>query len=308
MPIPDFQTIMLPLLQIASDREEHSIHEAVESLASHFSLTDEEKSKLLPSGQQPIFYNRVGWARTYLKKARLIDDPRRGYFQVTSRGKEVLERNPDRINMNYLQEFPEYIEFRETTREPIDTPPVGEGLDELTPEEALEDAYQKIRADLSDKVLKAVMNSSPGFFEKLVVELLVKMGYGGSRREAARAVGGSGDEGIDGIIDEDRLGLDTIYIQAKKWKESSPVGRPEIHKFVGALQGQRAKKGIFITTTRFTEDAKSYASNIDIKVVLIDGKRLANLMIDHNVGVSEQTTYEIKSLDSDYFGEVSDQD
>src|SRR5688500_12309571 len=150
MPIPDFQTIMLPLLQIASDREEHSIHEAVESLASHFSLTDEEKSKLLPSGQQPIFYNRVGWARTYLKKARLIDDPRRGYFQVTSRGKEVLERNPDRINMNYLQEFPEYIEFRETTREPINTPPVGEGLDELTPEEALEDAYQKIRADLSD--------------------------------------------------------------------------------------------------------------------------------------------------------------
>jgi restriction system protein len=308
MTIPDFQTIMLPLLQFASDTEEHSIHEAVESLASHFSLTEEDKSKLLPSGQQPIFYNRVGWARTYLKKARLIDDPRRGYFRITGRGKEVLQRNPDYIDMRYLREFPEYIEFRETTREETDTPHVEEDLDELTPEEALEEAYQKIREDLSEEVLRAVINSSPGFFEKLVVELLVKMGYGGSRRDAARAVGGSGDEGIDGIIDEDRLGLDTIYIQAKKWKEGSSVGRPEIHKFVGALQGQRARKGIFITTTRFTDDAKSYASNIDTKVVLIDGKRLASLMIDHNVGVTEQTTYEIKSLDSDYFGEVSGPD
>lgn len=308
MPIPDFQSIMLPLLQFASDEKEHSVHEAVVSLASHFSLSEEDRSRLLPSGQQPIFYNRVGWARTYLKKSRLIDDPRRGYFQITDRGKEVLRRNPDRIDMHYLQEFPEYLEFKETTREAAETSQVEEDIDELTPEEALEAAYQKIREDLSDEVLKAVINSSPGFFEKLVVELLVKMGYGGSRRDAARAVGGSGDEGIDGIIDEDRLGLDTIYIQAKKWKEDSTVGRPEIQKFVGALQGQRAKKGIFITTTRFTDDAKSYASNIDTKVVLIDGKRLANLMIDHNVGVSEQTTYEIKSLDSDYFGEASDQD
>ena len=308
MTIPDFQTIMLPLLQFSSDGEEHSIHEAVESLANHFSLSEEDKSKLLPSGQQPIFYNRVGWARTYLKKARLFDDPRRGYFRITERGKEVLQRNPDRIDMKYLREFPEYIEFRETTRDDTDTSQGDEDLDDLTPEEALEEAYQKIRSDLSDEVLKAVINSSPGFFEKLVVELLVKMGYGGSRRDAARAVGGGGDEGIDGIIDEDRLGLDTIYIQAKRWKESSTVGRPEIQKFVGALQGQRAKKGIFITTTKFSDEAKSYAANIDISVVLIDGKRLASLMIDNNVGVSEQTTYEIKSLDSDYFGEASDHD
>lgn len=305
MSIPDFQTIMLPLLQSASDGKEHSVHETVGALAGLFSISEEEASKLLPSGQQPVFYNRVGWARTYLKKAGLIDYPRRGYFQITSRGKEILRRNPDRIDMKYLREFPEYIEFRDSTREIID--PEGEDdLSELTPEEALEEAYQKIRADLSDEVLKAVINSSPGFFEKLVVELLVKMGYGGSRRDAARAVGGSGDEGIDGIIDEDRLGLDTIYIQAKKWKESTSVGRPEIQKFVGALQGQKAKKGIFITTTRFSDEAKSYAANIDTKVVLIDGKRLADLMIDNNVGVSEQTTYEIKSLDSDYFGEASD--
>lgn len=308
MTIPDFQTIMLPLLQFSSDGNEHSIHEAVDHLARHFMLTEEDESKLLPSGQQPIFYNRVGWARTYLKKAGLIEDPRRGYFRITSRGIEVLKGNPDRIDMKYLREFPEYIEFRESAREPGESLPVEEDLDELTPEEALEEAYQKIREDLSSEVLKAVANSSPGFFEKLVVELLVKMGYGGSRRDAARAVGGSGDEGIDGIIDEDRLGLDTIYIQAKKWKEDSSVGRPEIQKFVGALQSQKSKKGIFITTTRFTDEAKNYVSKIDTRVVLIDGKRLANLMIDHNVGVSEKTTYEIKSLDSDYFGETLEHD
>jgi restriction system protein len=238
----------------------------------------------------------------------LIDYTRRGDFRITGRGKEVLQRNPARIDMSYLQEFPEYIEFKKVTHEVIDTSNSDEDLDELTPEEALEDAYQKIREDLSEAVLRAVISSSPGFFEKLVVELLVKMGYGGSRRDAARAVGGSGDEGIDGIIDEDKLGLDTIYIQAKKWQEGSTVGRPEIQKFVGALQGQRAKKGIFITTTKFSEDAKRYAANIDTKVVLIDGTRLASLMIGHNVGVSAQTTYEIKRLDSDYFGEASDHD
>jgi len=308
MTMPDFQTIMLPLLQIAADGKEHSIHEAVETLAGHFNLTEEEKSKLLTSGQQPIFYNRVGWARTYLKKAKLIESPRRGHFRITPRGSEVLQQQPDRIDIIYLRRFPEYVEFRESARKAAETPQVDEESDELTPEEALEEAYQKIREDLAEEVLNAVIKSSPGFFEKLVIELLVKMGYGGSRRDAARAVGGRGDEGIDGIIDEDRLGLDTIYIQAKKWSEGSSVGRPEIQKFVGALQGQRAKKGIFITTAKFTEDAKKYVANIDTKVVLIDGKRLANLMIDYNVGVSEQTTYEIKSLDSDYFGELTEND
>jgi restriction system protein len=306
MTVPDFQTIMLPLLRFASDGKEHSVHEAVEKLADLFELTEEEKSQLLPSGQQPVFYNRVGWARTYLKKAGLFEDPRRGFFRITNRGKDILLRNPDRIDMNYLRQFPEYIEFRESTRTATETPDLDAGSEELTPEEALEAAYQKIREDLADEVLNAVKNSSPGFFEKLVIELLVKMGYGGSRRDAARAVGGSGDEGIDGIIDEDRLGLDRIYIQAKKWKEESTVGRPEIQKFVGALQGQRAKKGIFITTTKFSEEANRYASNIDTKVVLIDGKRLANLMIDYNVGVAQQTVYEIKSLDSDYFGDAKD--
>ena len=296
---------MLPLLSLASDGAEHQINDAVESLAHLFALTEEEQTKLLPSGQQPIFYNRVGWARTYLKKSGLLRYPRRGYFQITDGGRDVLAEQPERVDMKYLRRFPKYIEFKESTRESMDGTDRDEELDDLTPEEALEEAYQKIRDGLKDEILASVMASTPGFFEKLVVELLVSMGYGGSRREAARAVGGSGDEGIDGIIDEDRLGLDTIYIQAKKWKQDSAVGRPEIQRFVGALQGHKAKKGVFITTSRYTQDARDFAKSIDTKVVLIDGDRLAELMIDYSVGVSSQTAYEIKSLDSDYFGEPS---
>lgn len=302
MAIPDFQSIMLPLLELAGDGEVHSIHEAVEDLADHFSLTEEEKTKLLPSGQQPTFYNRVGWARTYLKKAGLLEDPRRGHFRITKRGQKVLEQKPPEINMQFLRQFPEYVEFKEVSEKGTERE-AEEEVEELTPEEVLENAYQQIREDLAEKLLSYVLSSGAGFFEKLVVELLVKMGYGGSRREAARAVGTSGDEGIDGIIDEDRLGLDVVYVQAKKWKPDSPVGRPEIQKFVGALQGKRARKGIFITTSRFTDAAREYARRIDTRVVLIDGERLTGLMIDHDVGVSPLTTYDVKRVDSDYFGE-----
>jgi len=296
---------MLPLLKLANDEDDHYIHDAVNKLADSFSLTDEEKSILLPSGQQPVFYNRVGWARTYLKKAGLIEDPRRGYFHITKSGKSVLAENPNRIDMQFLRQFPEYVEFRKITKDSSQPEPIEEALEELTPEEALENAYQRIRRDLSEELLESVLRSSSGFFEKLVVELLVSMGYGGSQRNAARAVGQSGDEGIDGIIDEDRLGLDTIYIQAKKWKQGLSVGRPEIQKFVGALEGKRAKKGIFITTTKFSDDAREYARTISTKVVLIDGPQLTDLMIDYGVGVATRTSYEIKSLDTDYFGESS---
>lgn len=305
MAIPDFQTIMLPLLSLSRDEEIHDIHSAVNQLAIDFKLSNEDLAKLLPSGQKPAFYNRVGWARTYLKKAGLLEDPKRGYFKITERGKQVLAKKPSRIDMKYLEQFPEYKEFRETVREDTEEPIQGVNLEGLTPEEALENAYQGIRADLSEELLNFVMSSTPGFFEKLVVDLLVKMGYGGSQRDAARAVGQSGDEGIDGIIDEDRLGLDTIYVQAKKWDLSSTVSRPEIQKFVGALQGKRAKKGIFITTTKFSKEARDYAANIDTKIVLIDGKRLTDLMIDYGVGVTLRTNYELKDLDSDYFGESS---
>jgi restriction system protein len=300
MPIPDFQSLMLPVLQSMSDGDEHSLKEIVERLADDLKLSQEQRNELLPSGQQPVFYNRVGWANTYLKKSGLVETTRRSHFRITERGKEVLRENPPYINMKFLERFPEYIEFREKTgKTQIIQPPsvIGE---ERTPEEVLEDAYQKIRSDLAQDLLEQVLNNTPAFFESLVVELLVKMGYGGSRKEAARAVGRRGDEGIDGIIDEDRLGLDSIYIQAKKW--GGTVGRPEIHKFVGALSGKKAKKGIFITTGTFSNQARDYVDMIETKVVLIDGKRLAELMIDHDVGVSPVASYSIKRIDGDYFG------
>jgi len=305
MAIPDFQSIMLPLLELSGDGKVHYIHDTVDQLAAQFKLTGEERAKLLPSGQQPVFYNRVGWARTYLKKAGLLADPKRGYFQITERGREVLADDPSRIDMKFLRQFPEYLEFREAVRETTREDIEEEDIEDLTPEEALENAYQRIRNDLSEELLSYVLNSTPGFFEKLVVELLVKMGYGGSQRDAARAVGHSGDEGIDGIIDEDRLGLDAIYIQAKKWKRSNSIGRPEIQKFVGALQGKRARKGIFITTASFSKEAREFAASINTKVVLIDGNRLTDLMIDYGVGVTTRTQYELKELDTDYFGETS---
>ena len=300
MPVPDFQTIMLPLLHCFSDGQEHSIQDLMNILAERFSLSEDELKTLLPSGKQTIFYNRVGWARTYLTKAGLLEMSRRSYYRITERGKQVLARNPSRIDMRFLKQFPEYVEFRE--REGVRRRPKESRTDEeeKTPEEILEDAYEEIRDGLAQELLGLVKQSSPSFFERLVVELLVKMGYGGSRRDAARAVGQVGDEGIDGIIDEDRLGLDTIYIQAKKW--DNVVGRPEIQKFVGALMGKRAKKRIFITTSSFSAEAGSYVSSIDAKIVLIDGKRLAELMIDYDVGVTTVTTYQLKRVDSDYFG------
>jgi len=291
---------MLPLLHCISDGQEHSIQELVNDLAKQFSLTEEELNAVLPSGRQTVFYNRVGWARTYLAKAGLIEMTRRSYYRITERGKQVLARNPSRIDMKFLEQFPEYVEFRErggSRRRARETP---SGEEKRTPEEILEDAYEEIRDGLAQELLGLVKQSSPSFFERLVVELLVKMGYGGSRRDAARAVGQVGDEGIDGIIDQDRLGLDTIYIQAKKW--DNVVGRPEIQKFVGALMGKRAKKGIFITTSSFSAEAMNYVSSIDAKIVLIDGKRLAELMIDYDIGVTTVTTYQLKRVDYDYFG------
>lgn len=299
MAIPDFQTLMLPVLRYADTQEEQSLGEATEYLAHEFDLSAEERNQLLPSGTQPIFYNRVGWARTYLKQAALLEPTRRNYLRITDRGRDVLQSNPGRIDMKFLEQFPEYVEFKERKRAPKEGEKPVE-TEELSPEESLEDAYSRIREDLAKELLDNILRSSPAFFEQLVVELLVKMGYGGSRADAARAVGQSGDEGIDGIIDEDRLGLDTIYIQAKRWTDN-PVGRSEIQKFVGALQGKRARKGIFITASRFTDQARDYTFSIDTKVVLIDGKSLADLMIDHGVGVSTVAAYELKRIDSDFF-------
>ncbi|MEO0985956.1 MAG: restriction endonuclease [Cyanobacteria bacterium J06639_14] len=304
MAIPDYQSIMLPLLRLAVDGEIHRFRSAIEELAEQFELTEEERRELLPSGKQPTFDNRVGWARTYMTKAGLLSSPRRGQLQITDRGKQVLNESPSTINVAFLQQFDEFIAFRNFRRSKTETKTGSPNLtssDDSTPEESLEGAYQSLRSDLANEILEIVKKCSPAFFEELVVDLVVKMGYGGSRKEAGQAIGRSGDEGIDGIIKEDRLGLDIIYIQAKRWQ--SVVGRPEIQKFAGALQGQRARKGIFITTSSFTREATEYVKNIETKIILIDGSLLAEYMIDNNVGVTVEATYELKRIDSDYFAE-----
>ncbi|MFH0813673.1 MAG: restriction endonuclease [Pseudomonadota bacterium] len=301
MAIPDYQSIMLPFLKLAGDKAEHSLREANDILAQSFQLTEDEKKELLPSGQQEVFFNRLGWARTYLKKSGLVDSTRRGYFKITDRGVAVLNKKPEKIDVQFLEQFQEFKDFRALRHKKEDEDIETEEIAKSTPEEALETAYQRLRDDLAADLLQQIKTSSPSLFEKLVVELLVKMGYGGSRHDAGKAIGKSGDEGIDGIIKEDPLGLDIIYIQAKRW--DTTVGRPEVQKFAGALQGQRARKGIMITTSSFSQDAHDYVSRIDSKIVLIDGKRLAQFMIDNNLGVSPLATYDIKRIDSDYFTE-----
>ncbi len=301
MAIPDFQSIMLPLLRFGGDKEEHSLRETITYLAKKFGLTEEEQRELLPSGKQTTFDNRVGWARTYMEAAGLLEKPRRAHFKITQRGLDVLASNPGAINIQYLEQFEEFVEFRQPRREKPDTKTEIQKAVIETPEEALEAAHQTLREGLSSEMLQTIKKCSPEFFERLVLDLIISMGYGGSRKEAGQAVGRSGDGGIDGIIKEDRLGLDTIHIQAKRWE--GVVGRPEIQKFVGALQGSRARKGIFITTSGFTKEAIDYVSHIDIKIILIDGTRLAVLMIDHNVGVTPVNSYDVKRLDSDYFSE-----
>ena len=303
MAIPDYQTCMLPFLRLLGDGQEHSLRDAEEALAANFNLTETERAELLPSGQQGIFKNRIGWARTYLKKAGLLDAPKRGVFKITDRGTRTLASNPARIDGKYLEQFKEFMEFREASRTAAGHAELPEALSPTaTPEEVIEIAHQGLREQLGQELLARILGCSPIFFEQLVVELLVKMGYGGSRRDAGERIGQTGDGGIDGIIKEDRLGLDAIFIQAKRWQGT--VGRPEIQKFVGALQGQRARKGVFITTSNYTTEAVDYVTRIDTKVVLIDGKQLATLMIDFDVGVSVAASYIVKRVDSDYFEET----
>jgi restriction system protein len=298
MAIPDYQTIMLPLLQFAGDGKEHTLREAVEKLSDIFGLSEEERDVLLPSGQQTVFHNRVGWARTYMKKALLLDAPRRSFFIISKRGKEVLASNPKRIDAEFLDQFAEFKEFKSLRHEKteVELPTTND-----TPEEVLESAFLSLRQSLASDILQQIKSCQPRQFERMVVQLLVAMGYGGTLKDAGKAVGKSGDEGIDGIIKEDRLGLDIIYIQAKRWEGT--VSRPEIQKFAGALQGQRARKGIFITTSEFSKEAQEYVAKIDSKIVLIDGQQFAQYMIDHNLGVTPVANYEIKRIDSDYFTE-----
>jgi restriction system protein len=297
--IPDYQTVMLPLLRLLADQKERPMSAAVDAISREFSLSSDECQALLPSGTSTVIGSRVGWARTYLKKAGLVDSPKRGVVCITPRGASILQSGPARIDVKFLEQFPEFMEFR--TLRHSEALAVAPQADASTPEEALEEAYQEVRASLESDVLARVRAASPAFFERLVVELLVRIGYGGSIRDAGQAVGRSGDGGIDGIIKEDRLGLDLIYIQAKRWE--NPVGSPEVHKFVGALAQRHAKKGVLITTSGFTKDAREVVGHLESRIVQIDGPTLAALMLDNNVGVSPVAAYEIKKVDTDFFAE-----
>jgi restriction system protein len=288
---------MLPLLMQLSDGEEYSMKHLIKKLYKHFNLSDAEINLLLPSGGRRVIDSRIGWARTYMYKAGLIDIPRRGYIKITNRGVDTLNKKLLKIDVAYLKQYDEFNKFLNTKKENSGNSSIAESM--KTPEEAIEYGFQELNQNLAQELKEKLHTVSPSFFEMIVVELLVKMGYGGTLREAGQVIGKSGDEGIDGIIKEDRLGIDTIYIQAKRWGQS--VGRPEIQKFVGALAGQKAKKGIFITTSYFTQEAVIYAQNIESKVILIDGEMLTELMIEHNLGVSVQKIYEIKKADNDYF-------
>jgi len=302
MPIPDYQTVMLPSLAAMSDRNVYRIADLAKLISSQFSLSDEEIAQRIASGTSTVLENRLAWARTYLKKAGLVEPVSRGQYRITQRGLDVLKSKPQKIDNAFLRKFPEFSEFvrrqdigRQAGAEP------SEGPETQTPQEVLEDAYQRLRRELADELLQTVLSTTPSFFERLVVKLLVAMGYGGSLKDAGQDLGKPGDDGVDGVIKEDRLGLDAIYVQAKRWTAS--VGRPDVQSFAGSLEGHRARKGVFITTSQFSKEAREYVTRIEKKIRLINGEELAQLMIDYGVGVTEGETYEVKKLDRDYFEE-----
>jgi restriction system protein len=303
MAVPDYQSLMLPLLKIVRDGQEHSLSALVDALAEQLKLTDDDKNEMLPSGTKTKFYDRIGWARTYMKMAGLLESTGRGTICITQRGLDLLKSNPTSINVKLLKQYPEFVEFQSTSRHSNkrDNKEVEDEEPAQTPEEMLEVSYQSLRQNLAHELLERIKGCSPRFFETLVVDLLVAMGYGGSRRDAGQAVGQSGDGGIDGIIKEDKLGLDVVYIQAKRWEAT--VGRPVVQTFAGSLAGQKARKGVLITTSQFSQEAKDYVNKIEMKIVLIDGGQLAQFMIDHGIGVTEVASYTIKKADLDYFGD-----
>ncbi|MDQ8153612.1 MAG: restriction endonuclease [Gemmatimonadota bacterium] len=301
MTVPDFQSWFLPLLKRIGDGELHKMSDLYEELAKDLRLSDHDRAVMLPSGKQVMFENRIGWARTYLKKAGLLESPGRGVCRITQRGRDTLASKPSRLNIKLLERYPEFVDFHKAVPKAggASTAKSPSSESDETPEETLERVHEGIKEQLVQELLERIKAAPPSFFERLVVELLLLMGYGGSREDAGRTVGKSGDGGIDGVINEDRLGLDMIYLQAKRWE--STVGRPVVQAFIGSLEGVRANKGVMITTSQFSADARSYVGQIGKKIVLIDGEQLANLMVEHNLGISVVTTYDVKKVDSDYF-------
>ena len=303
MAVPGFQEFMLPLLLITNDGNDHTLADVLDRLFRDLRLTDDDRREMLPSGRKTRFEDRAAWAQTYLRSACLLESPRRGVFRITDRGRQVLRNRPARVDIAFLSQFPEFQQLRRSQGQR----PPGDGGDgpevpgpDQTPHEALETSYQNLRRELAQDLLQRVKAAPPAFFEQLVVDLLIAMGYGGSRRDAGEAIGASGDGGIDGIIKEDKLGLDAIYVQAKRWEGT--VGRPVVQAFAGSLEGQRARKGVLITTSQFSQDARTYVDRIEKKIVLLDGEQLTQLMIDHGVGVAEVASYTVKRVDLDYFG------
>lgn len=301
--VPDFQTLMRPLLEALASGDDRTITWIRGALAETFSLSQDELEEMIPSGRVTTFQNRVGWAATYLYRTKLIERPKRAVYRISERGLRVLSENPDRVDLKVLGQFEELAEFRQSKSPGAESETDGSApdasADGQTPEEGIESAYRQLRSALSAELLDRVLEQSPEFFEQLVLDVLHAMGYGGRRDDAAERLGKSGDEGVDGVIREDRLGLDLIYVQAKRWQ--NVVGRPEIQKFFGALHGKRATKGVFITTSTFSKEAVEYADGVTPRVILVDGKELAQLMIEHDVGVAVSGSYELKRVDLDYF-------
>ncbi len=297
MSVPGFQSWFLPLLKRISDGELHQMADLYQELADDLGLSQQDRAELLASGKQFTYQNRIGWARTYLKKAGLVESPSRGTVKITARGKEVLAEKQPVLNVKYLRKFPEFVQFQ-TAPSPatadVEVPETAE-----TPEDTLERVSKELRAVLAAELIEKIRATPPALFEKLVVDLLLRMGYGGSRQDAGQVLGKSGDGGVDGVIKEDRLGLDMIYVQAKRW--DSVVGRPVVQAFAGSLEGLRAKRGVLITTSSFSQDAQNYVDKIEKRIVLIDGRQLAELMMEHNLGVSADAIYEVKKIDLDYF-------
>ena len=309
MAIPDYQTLMLPVLRLAT-REEMKIGDVVEMLSNQFSLVDAERSELLPSGKQTIIANRTHWAKTYLKQAGLVTPTRRGFFRISDLGKSVLDRNPSRIDIAYLRQFPEFVAFQSRTADReqseliSDTRSQGDtatGAQDMTPEEIMRQRHTELNATLGEEMLDRIIDGAPSFFERLIVQLLMAMGFGGSASEAGRALGKSGDDGVDGVVDQDALGLDRVYIQAKRYKPDSPIGPAAIREFSGSLELHKASKGIFVTTSSFSKSSTDTAERLGKRIVLIDGKLLTQLMIRYNVGCRVEERLEIKRLEEDFF-------
>lgn len=309
--IPNYQEFMRPFLQVAykahnnGQANEVKLRDVINQLAEQFNLTDEERTETLPSGKQPVLDNRVGWARTYLTKAGLLDVTRRAHFVITPRGIEALKDNVD-INNEYLKRFDEFVAFKQKNNESTETQnttvlPAAEAESDITPDEALRSAYRKINDALAEEIIERTRKVTPAFFENLLIELLLAMGYGGTGEGAAHALGKSGDNGIDGVINQDPLGVDQIYIQAKRYAQGNNVGSGDIRDFFGALNLKKAQKGIFITTSDFTPSAMQTAKDLGMRIVLINGKELAKLMLRYNIGSRDEQVLHLKKIDEEFF-------